>query len=259
MQVPIDGIIQDWLYWYPNPWGSHQFASSRYPDPAGMMQQLHDENVHLLISVWPKFDTGSPNAEALRADGDLYPEVMRYVYPPGQGQWYDPFKPSARQLYWHQISEDLFADGVDGWWLDASEPELSGKWGEFRDFPTAAGPGAEVFNAFPLMHTTAVYQGQRAETSSKRVFHPHSLGLRGAAAQQRGHLVGRYRRHLVRFRQTNSRRDQLLDERNPILEHGHRRFFSAPVRMIRNTRAFHPLVRVQRLLPDVPRPRLGHR
>ena len=170
MQVPIDGIIQDWLYWYPNPWGSHQFDATRYPDPAGMMKQLHDENVHLLISVWPKFDADSPNANALRADGDLYSEIISYVYPPGKGQWYDPFKASARDLYWKQISKELFADGVDGWWLDASEPELSGKWGEFRNFQTAAGPGAEEFNAYPLMHTTAVYQGQRAETSAKRVF-----------------------------------------------------------------------------------------
>ncbi len=28
-QVPIDGIIQDWLWWYPNPWGSHQFGAKR--------------------------------------------------------------------------------------------------------------------------------------------------------------------------------------------------------------------------------------
>ena len=94
MQVPIDGIIQDWLYWYPNPWGSHQFEATRYPDPAGMMKQLHAENVHLLISVWPKFDADSPNANALRDDGDLYPEVITYVYTPGKVQWNDPFKAS---------------------------------------------------------------------------------------------------------------------------------------------------------------------
>jgi alpha-D-xyloside xylohydrolase len=186
MQVPIDGIIQDWLYWYPNAWGSHQFNATRYPDPAEMMRQLHDENVHLLISVWAKFDVNSSNANALRDAGGLYPKVISYVYPPGKGQWYDPFKTSARELYWQQISRDLFADGVDGWWLDASEPELSGKWGEYRNFRTAGGPGTEVFNAFPLMHTTAVFEGQRKESSDKRVF---ILTRSAYAGQQRNATV----------------------------------------------------------------------
>jgi alpha-D-xyloside xylohydrolase len=142
MQVPIDGIIQDWLYWYPAPWGSHQFDPIRYPDPAGMMKTLHDENVHLLISVWAKFDVGSPNADELNAAGALYPQVIPYAYPPGKGQWYDAFKPEARQIYWSQMSKEIFSKGVDGWWLDASELELSGHWGEFRNFQTAGGAGS---------------------------------------------------------------------------------------------------------------------
>ncbi len=160
--VPLDGIIQDWLYWTPNPWGSHEFDTNRYPDPAKMMRDLHAENIHAIISVWPKFDVDSPNANELRLAGALYPQVIPYVYPPGKGQWYDAFNPVARKIYWRQISDQLFVDGFDGWWLDASEPELSGKWGEFRDFKTAAGPGAKRFNAYPLMQTTSVFAGQRA-------------------------------------------------------------------------------------------------
>jgi len=186
MQVPIDGIIQDWLYWYPGPWGSHQFDKTRYPDPSAMMKQLHDENIHLLISVWAKFDVGSPNANELNAAGALYPQVIPYAYPPGKGQWYDAFKPEARSLYWSQVSKEIFSKGVDGWWLDASELELSGHWGEFRNFQTAGGPGAEVYNAYPLMHTTSVYEGQRAETPDKRVF---ILTRSAYAGQQRNAAV----------------------------------------------------------------------
>ena len=184
--VPLDGIIQDWLYWTPNPWGSHEFDTNRYPDPAKMMRDLHAENIHAIISVWPKFDVDSPNANELRLAGALYPQVIPYVYPPGKGQWYDPFNPVARKIYWQQISRQLFADGLDGWWLDASEPELSGNWGEFRDFKTAAGPGATVFNAYPLMQTTSVFAGQRAESSQKRVF---ILTRSAYAGQQRNAAV----------------------------------------------------------------------
>ena len=81
---------------------------------------------------------------------------------------------------------NFFSLGVDGWWLDASEAELSGKWGEFRGFNTADGPGAKVFNAYPLMHTTGVYEGQRAETSARRVF---ILTRSAYAGQQRNAAV----------------------------------------------------------------------
>ena len=167
--LPLDVIVQDWLYWAPHPWGSHEFDADRYPNPTQMMTDLHAEHAHLMISVWAKFDVGSANANELSAVNGLYPKVIPYVYPPGNGQWYDPFNPAARKIYWAQMSRELFSHGIDGWWLDASEPELSGNWGEFRDFTTAAGPGAKVFNAYPLEHSRAIYEGQRKETDKKRV------------------------------------------------------------------------------------------
>jgi alpha-D-xyloside xylohydrolase len=166
--VPLDGIIQDWRYWPQDGWGSHSFDPTRYPDPKTMIQDLHAMHAHVLISVWPKFDLGTSNLAELDQTGTSYPIITKGFSGEPQ-KWYDPFNPLGRQVYWRQISRELFTLGIDGWWLDASEPELSGGWGEFRSFPTALGPGADVFNAYPLMHTTAVYQGQRAETNQKRV------------------------------------------------------------------------------------------
>ncbi len=185
MQAPLDNVIQDWYYWNPHPWGSHEFDTNRYPDFAGLMSELHSENVHLIISVWGRFDEGSSNWTELKEAGGLYPEVFTN-FMPGKFQYYDAFNPAARRIYWRQISDDLFADGIDGWWLDASEPELSGQWGQFQDFMTAAGPGFKVFNAYPLMHTTGIYQGQRAQTSGKRVF---ILTRSAYAGQQRNAAV----------------------------------------------------------------------
>ncbi|MGN6370910.1 MAG: glycoside hydrolase family 31 protein [Phycisphaerae bacterium] len=186
LHIPIDGIIQDWRYWPDNNWGSHQFEKSRYPDPAATFKELHQLHFHDLISVWPKFDLNTPNFNELEQAHALYDPVIPYVFPPGKGKWYDPFNPKGRELYWKQLATELFPLGIDGWWLDASEPELSGKWGEFRNFQTAAGPGADVFNAYPLMHTTAIYQGQRATTSDKRVI---ILTRSAYAGQQRNSAI----------------------------------------------------------------------
>ncbi len=179
MDIPIDGIIQDWMYWVPSPWGSNKFDPTRYPDPRGMIAQLHAEILHFMISVWGKFDPGSSNYALLASKGYLLKSHC-------SSRYYDPFNPQARKLYWHLMKTQLFDLGVDGWWLDASEPELCGAWGEFASTMTHVGPGALVYNAYPLMHTTSVYEGQRGTTSKKRVM---ILTRSAWAGQQRNGAV----------------------------------------------------------------------
>ena len=186
LKVPVDGIIQDWQYWPAgtNTWGSHLFDAARYPDPVGMFKELNAMNYHTLISVWAKFDLGSDNSKELNAGGGMFPRVERYVSPPGQGQWYDPFSTAGREIYWRQMRDQLFAKGVDGWWLDAPEPEITGMG--FRNYTTPMGPGYEVYNAYPLMHSTGIYQGQRATTDQKRVV---ILTRSAYAGQQRNSAI----------------------------------------------------------------------
>jgi alpha-D-xyloside xylohydrolase len=172
MQVPLDGIIQDWQYWPKDKWGSHQFDPTRYPHPAQMIQGLHAMHAHVMISVWARFDVGTSNYNELERAGALYATALpgfSWFDPKETNKYYDAFNPVARRLYWREMDNQLFKLGIDAWWLDASEPELSIHWGEFRQYQTALGPASNVFNAYPLMHTTAVYQGQRAATSAKRV------------------------------------------------------------------------------------------
>ena len=186
LKVPVDGIIQDWQYWPPgtNTWGSHLFDPKRYPDPVAMFKELHEMHYHVLISVWAKFDLGSDNSKELNAVGGMFPEVTRYVSPPGQGQWYDPFAAVGRQTYWKQMRDQLFAKGADGWWLDAPEPEINGMG--FRNYTTPVGPGYTVYNAYPLMHSMGIYQGQRAATDQKRVV---ILTRSAYAGQQRNSAI----------------------------------------------------------------------
>jgi len=165
---PIDNLVQDWFYWDPSPWGSHQLDPIRYPDPAAAIARLHDEfHLQFMISVWGKFIAGSsdhPNAnlDAMDSKGFLYPKIA------SNERYYDAFNPLARKLYWDQMRNQLFSLGVDAWWLDASEPEVY--MHDFRAVPTAAGLGAQVLNAWPLMHTIGVSQGQLAAAPNKRVF-----------------------------------------------------------------------------------------
>lgn len=179
-QLPIDNIIQDWHYWSPFPWGSHRFGPA-YPDPAGLMRQLHDEHFHAIISVWGRFVAGSKNYDELNKAGFLYPHIH-----PNDARYYDAFNPSARRMYWRQIKDEIAKFGWDGWWLDATEPDLDGHWGEFSTLPTFFRPGYKVYNGYPLETTTAVYKGQRDLTSAKRSF---ILTRSAYAVQQRNAAV----------------------------------------------------------------------
>lgn len=170
MKVPFDAVVQDWQYWSQGGWGEHVMEPARFPDPKSMIKKLHEQNVHAIISVWARFDTGTRNTAELDRAGALYPKTYPNVYPAGQGRWYDAYSASARQLYWEQINRNLGQANWDGWWLDASEAELGGSWGEMRDVKTGAGAGAEVLNAYPLLHTTSVFDGMRKDFPAKRPF-----------------------------------------------------------------------------------------
>lgn len=165
-QVPLDAIVQDWFYWDPQPWGSHYMDRNRYPDPVKMNKEIHGKGARIIISVWAKFFPGSINYSELDQKGYL-------LKPTAEGsRYYNPYDPGARALYWQQMRDSLFAKGFDGWWLDASEPEV----GDLREdsikriISNNLGTGARYLNSYPLMTTTAVYQGQRRETSDKRVY-----------------------------------------------------------------------------------------
>jgi alpha-D-xyloside xylohydrolase len=183
LQIPVDNIVQDWQYWGSNPWGSNMFDSS-YPDPTAMFTTLHQTGFHAMISVWARFDVGNyTNYNELKAANALLtPGFGTFTY-------YDPFSTQGRTIYWQNMNSELFTLGVDAWWLDSDEPALGSAW-----TTDALGPEPLVANAYPLMTTTAVYQGQRATTSDKRVFilsrSAYSGQQRNAAAMWTGDING---------------------------------------------------------------------
>ncbi len=76
--APIDAIVQDWQYWVPNGWGTHQFDPARYPDPKGLITSIHKTyNAHFMISVWGKFYTNTDNYKALAAKNYVF-HVQRH-------------------------------------------------------------------------------------------------------------------------------------------------------------------------------------
>ncbi len=177
LHIPLDNLVQDWFWW--NTMGEPVF-NKNYPDPKGMIDTLHKEHVHLMISVWPFFRPGSPVYDDMDKRGYFIARSITGGFHPRGSALYDAFNPEARKYYWKLMDDALFKIGVDAWWLDTSEPETEGR--ETNLLVTnkvAIGNGARYANEFPLLTTTAVYQGQRSASDQKRVFILSRSGFAG--------------------------------------------------------------------------------
>jgi alpha-D-xyloside xylohydrolase len=191
--VPLDGIIQDWQYWGNNYlWNAMEFLNDEFPNPQKMIDDIHDMNAQIIIAIWSSFGPATKQYRELDKLGALFnfrtwPESGLTSWPPNMQypsgvRVYDPFNPKARDIYWKHLNEGLFKLGIDGWWMDSTEPDHLSFKPEDMDTKTYLGSFRKVRNAYPLMTVGGVYNNQRKVTSDKRVF---ILTRSGFAGQQR--------------------------------------------------------------------------
>jgi alpha-D-xyloside xylohydrolase len=179
--VPLDGIIQDWQYWGNNYlWNAMEFLNAEFPNPKKMIDDVHGMNAHMIISIWNSFGPMTKQYRELQKIGALldfqtwpqsgsekWPPLMDY---PSGVRPYDVYNPAARDIYWNYLNKGIFSLGMDGWWMDSSEPDhMAFKPADF-DIKTYLGSFRKVRNAFPLMTVGGIYDHQRAVSSDKRVF-----------------------------------------------------------------------------------------
>ena len=190
LQVPLDGIIQDWQYWGSNYlWNAMDFLSEDFATGQQLIKNVHKKHAHFMISIWASFGPMTQQFRELDAKGLLMPfetwpqSGISHVWPPMKNypsgvKVYDAFSPEARDIYWKYLRK-LYDYGTDAWWMDSTDPDCF--------YPTEADYAHKVYggtwrsqrNAFPLETVRGVYEKQRAEYShashpspltSKRVF-----------------------------------------------------------------------------------------
>jgi alpha-D-xyloside xylohydrolase len=173
LKIPIDNMIQDWDYWNGAAnWGGMFFDKGLFPRPKEMCDQLHAMNFHIIISIWPAL---GPNTE-------VYADMLRHGYlyrPVGWAgfKYYDAYNPAANALYWKYLKRGLYSKGLDGWWMDSTEPDVvnamtkeSSEYELKKMGSNYLGSWARYLNPFSLAMTDAMYRYWREETSDRRAY-----------------------------------------------------------------------------------------
>lgn len=179
--VPLDGIIQDWQYWGNNyQWNAMDFVNPGFYNPQKMIDDVHSMNAHMIISIWNSFGPKTKQYRELDSIGALFsfstwPQSGSEGWPPRMDypsgvRVYDAYNPMAREIYWKYLNEGIFSKGIDGWWIDSSEPDHLDPKPSDLDTKTYLGSFRKVRNAFPLMTVGGVADHQLAQSTEKRVF-----------------------------------------------------------------------------------------
>ncbi len=165
----MDCIVLDWISWEEGKWGQKTFDRSRFEDPKAMIDELHKDNVHFMISVWPTTDASCKNHAEFADKNLLLPA----------SDLYNPFVKEGRETYWNQIKEEILPAGTDAFWCDSAEP-ITPEWSMrsrpepsrlFGEYIRESGlrMSDEMSDAYGLFHAMGIYEGQRKDEPSKRV------------------------------------------------------------------------------------------
>lgn len=167
--IPLDLIVLDWKSWTGELWGQKSFDAERFPNPKEMMKELHTLNTKLMVSIWPIMREGGDNHKEMKENGYLF----------GNQATYNAFNEKARECYWKQANEGIFSNDTDAWWCDCTEPFEADWKGEFKPEPeerllintsqSKKYMDPEFINAFSLLHSKGIYEGQRKSSDEKRV------------------------------------------------------------------------------------------
>ena len=182
LQVPLDGIIQDWQYWGSNYlWNAMDFLSEDFATGPQLIKNVHAKHAHFMISIWASFGPQTQQFRELNEKGlllpfetwpqsgisHIWPPVMKY---PSGVKVYDAFSPEARAIYWKYL-KTLYDYGCDAWWMDSTDPDFFNPRESDYAHKVYGGTWRSQRNAFPLETVRGIYQAQRKEANSQqRIF-----------------------------------------------------------------------------------------
>jgi len=193
-RFPVDGFLLD-LQWFggvfrrPSYMGELRWDETRFPDPAGTVARLREQQgIGLMLIEEPYVDHSRPVYDdlatrgffPLACDEGCGPVDLRTWW--GQGSMLDFTDPVAAD-YWHDLKRQPLVDsGVLGHWTDLGEPETFSPDAHYVS-SSAAGPRGErdVHNLYNFDWAASIQRGHGRNGTAR----PFILSRSGTAGIQR--------------------------------------------------------------------------
>ena len=160
-KIPVDIIVADFFHW--TKMGEWKFDPQFWPDPEGMVKELEEMGIRLVVSVWPTVDMQSENMGYM-ADHDLLVRtdrgMPRHMDCMNIAQFADMTNPETRTFVWDIIRKNYLDKGISQFWLDVAEPEFAVP--DHDIYRYYKGSSMEVGNAYPADYARMVYEGMKA-------------------------------------------------------------------------------------------------
>lgn len=160
--IPIDCIVIDFFHWtYQGDW---KFDAKYWPDPKKMVDELHSLGIKVIVSVWPSVDKKSENFLEMYQKGYLIQTErgsnQTYEYQ-GDCLEIDATNPKCREYVWNICKKNYYDFGIDGFWLDNSEPDY-GVY-DFDNYRYYLGPALSCSNIYPQYYSRIYYENEKKE------------------------------------------------------------------------------------------------
>ncbi len=183
--IKIDQIVIDFFHWTVQ--GDWKFDKTYWPDPKAMIDELHSMGIRVIVSVWPSVDRRSENFAPMTERGLLIRTergaAQTYDYQ-GDCVEIDPFNPETRKYIW-EVCKRNYADlGIDGFWLDNSEPDY-GVY-DFENYRYCEGSALTCSNLYPQMFSRAFFEPMSAGKQETPV---NLLRCGWAGSQKYGNVI----------------------------------------------------------------------
>lgn len=159
--IPLSVIICDYFHWTEQ--GEYKFDPKYWHDIKAMTDELHKMGTRLYVSVWPTINENSENYQYMLDNNMLIKtksdsnRIFNFYGPQAE---IDATNAKTRAFVWNKIKENYIDNGVDGIWLDESEPEINPV--RFDNLIFDSGNGETVALLSPYYYSKMIYDGMKS-------------------------------------------------------------------------------------------------
>ncbi len=118
--VPLDVLVIDMGWHTPDAWTGYTWNRELFPDPEAFLAWVHEQGLYATLNLHP--------AQGVQKHEEIYPHLaglLGHDTTDGAAISFRPADKAFMQHYFEQLHHPMEAQGVDFWWLDWQQGEVT--------------------------------------------------------------------------------------------------------------------------------------